>query len=395
MIETASNESTAVLEDGPASPTPAQAPAPQSEVAASPKAASELPATESPKQSPEDIAYDRLAAKASQQRTESAGTSPSTANDPKNANPAAATGAQDEAFASLAPDSLQALKRTGWQPTPEQWAGMPPLARANLVKEAKQELSRRDREYQQSKQQGSQNESVDPATVAEPDFGVAQQQQGTQQRQPSMPNPEAIVGQLEQAYQSLGSTYGDEFVAPIRQVQDTFGQIVALALTRQQQAYEQKFQQLERRLGEAHGGWQSYRQKAERDEVDAGWKQVESEFKQVEEVKSKAFRDELTRQAKALHRSHQELPDGGNYSLSQAMVDAARGKLFPKIQQLTQQQLRDHKSKSLRGTPDRGGAVRTPTKSVRAMSQDEREDYAHDLLADGKTKEEVFAILRG
>ena len=259
--------------------------------------------------------YDKLLAEVEARTTPP--TSPSTP-----ASTAKSEELEDESgFIDLKPDSLDALKRTHRMPSPDVWAHMEPLAKATLVHQAKSELSRKEREFQESKRtaeagkkngEGNKSDAA-PATVDDLDAAF-----------------EPFIQRFEELQLGdEGKALRDAVVSQLRPI-------------RAQAAHRDKA--IEFVLSRM---WNTERGSA--------YKVLDEEYKQASSwtQESKTKTDTL---AQALFQAQW---DAGNtdYDIGQATLDAAHSIMHKYVKQNVQQQLADSRRRSLRGTPESPASV--------------------------------------
>ena len=332
-----------------------------------------------PSPDPDDLAFDRLAEQASARTAAPASPSNPASRPPGSVPPSADPAAAG--YPDLDPRGLQALQRVHRLPDPATWAALPPAVKQNLVGGAVQELSAKERAFQAA--QAQKNGQPDPGP--QPAAAQPAQAQPAQPAAAANPRPSLIDEKLAARLEQIG---GEDMPKALGEALGGFGQRVATAMQQMAQSMEQRFTaqmtQLQQqnaflldRLAQGEEGEAMTAVQAELPEGDEDF--AKDETKAEIRANAKAF---LMAQWGAGNRK---------YTWKQAVLDAARARCFPQLQQNAQRKLADRRRASIQGTPARPSSS---SRSAPALTEPEIDDRAFDELAKGKTAAEVLDHLR-
>lgn len=279
-------------------------------------------------------------------------------------------------YGTLDEGSYHALNRTGMLPTPGEWQEMPSHARGRLVSSAKALIKSRNDLYQReqaAQQQQASRQTTQPAaaaatTTSQPTSHAQQQQEdagaagvgaGTadsaRQAQPAANNG----ADLEALFAPLVDYFGGD---------DTLAQPLKQAFVQQQQHYQAAITQIEAaRMTET---------------AVAAFDELASEIP--------ALADEPERLAVlplALSLYQQQQASGQQLvSFRKCVVDAARAKFLPNLQQQAQRNLLERRTATVKGSATRVGPN---ANTQRVKSDDEIEQAKWAALERGEDPKQV------
>lgn len=316
---------------------------------------------------------------------------------PPQAHAAAANSAatRDPAFAGLGDSSYQALSQTRLLPDAESWAQMPALTRANMVKAAKTILAERTRNFQASQalqQRGGQQQAAadfdDPEVVTpledkqEPAAGTRTVAQGGSPKPtpaparapaaaPAKPADAPVVDEFDTALSELEESLDEDTAARLRKT------LTGLKAATTAQLESMKTELANRPVDPAvqymlkqHIAGEERNARSQLDEL-AGSKVTDDQWKEIV-ANGRVF-------AQAAFSSQRD------FTWEQSLVMAGRALLSPQFHQNAQRALAQNRSKSLKGTPERGTEVARPNRG----GDVDRDAVALELLDQGRTADDV------
>jgi len=328
---------------------------------------------------PLDAIYDELAAKG-ERTNDSRSASPSKADDQSgddeptpvaaaDVNTAAATkqaeqGKQQQRqtaeYQGLTPDARGLLKNANLLIPPADWNALPEIARESMIESARAFRSEKERLFQQGRQQGNQQQQGQQGANQQ-----QQQQQNAAQAQAATPQ------QIEAAFTQLAS-FGTDLAEPVKQI-----------FQHQERQFAGHLQTLTDQFKEALGTRDQQiaflMKRLESSEEHAAFEGDELKtLKALPEFSTKEVREEINRNARALLRA-QFSAGNRDYTLKEALIQAANTRFHDKLQQAAQASLADSRKNSLRGTSSRPAAV-VPAQKSKPRTEADAYDEVYDEL---------------
>jgi hypothetical protein len=311
--------------------------------------------------------YDELAGEGEGQTNPTASASPSNV---ENTTPAATEQAKADAarrtrdYEGLEPDGRALLKSVNLLLEPKDWNAMSEGARANLIETAKSHRAEKERLFQESRRQDPQQIPQSQTHGALPP-ATPNTQTNPQAKAPPA-EIETLIGQVHAAF-------GEDLSTPLRQI-----------TAHQQAVYEQREQQLIGHIKEALAGRDErinfLIERLEKSEKAKAYEILDKDLKVIPEYSAKEKREEIEKNARALLRA-QRTSGNRDFTLEQAMVQAARVLFYPQLQQQEQTKLATARTNSLRGTFERPAAVVAQPSANRTKSESDEMDAVYDELA--------------